>query len=508
MNDDPARDSLHSGQLQATMIPMPITLPSRIAGLRIHLVGAKGTGVCALAELLTGAGAVVSGSDVDDTFYTDQVLAAIGVPVSPFSADSINAGLDLVIHSAAYKPDEHVELVRARELHIPVMTYPEALGSLSAARDSSGICGVHGKTTTTALAGVAARALGLPAAVLVGSAVGAFGGRSTLTLGDELLIAETCEYRRHFLAFKPRRLILTSVEPDHQDYYPDYESIASAFVEYLCTLPARGAVIYCADDQGAVDVWKRARTVRPDLRGIPYGFSAEGAFALSDYAVRGERGLFRLRGLDADWSIRVPGRHLVLDAAAAIALCATIVGDRDAGRALLPGELSAMVAAVESFSGSRRRSEVIGEARGVLFMDDYGHHPTAIKVTLAGLREFYPTRRLVVDFMSHTCSRTRALLEEFGGAFGDSDLTVLHRIYPSAREAPDPGMTGRVLCERVRAHAPSATVDGIHYFEEPLEALPFLRAELRPGDLFITMGAGDNWKLGKALYDEFSGGTP
>lgn len=177
-------------------------------------------------------------------------------------------------------------------------------------------------------------------------------------------------------------------------------------------------------------------------------------------------------------------------------------------RALLPGELSAMVAAVESFSGSRRRSEVLGEARGVLFMDDYGHHPTAIEVTLAGLREFYPTRRLVVDFMSHTCSRTRALLEEFGGAFGDSDLTVLHRIYPSAREAPDPGMTGRVLYERVRANASSASVDGIRYFEEPLEALPFLRAELRPGDLFITMGAGDNWKLGKALYDEFSGGTP
>jgi UDP-N-acetylmuramate--alanine ligase len=490
------------------MMHMPATLPARLAGLRIHLVGAKGTGVCALAELLVGAGAVVSGSDVDDTFYTDQVLEAIGVPVFPFAEANIDAGLALVIHSAAYKPEEHVELVRARALGVPVMTYPEALGSLSAVRDSSGICGVHGKTTTTALAGVAARALGLPASVLVGSAVGAFGGRSTLTLGDQLLIAETCEYRRHFLAFKPRRLVLTSVEPDHQDYYPDYEAIATAFVEYLCTLPAQGAVIYCADDQGAVDVWNRARSVRPDLRGIPYGFLAEGAFGIPEYSVRGERGLFRLRGLDAEWSIRVPGRHLALDAAAAIALCATMVADRDAGRALSSSELSAMVAAIAAFSGSRRRSEVLGEARGVLFMDDYGHHPTAIKVTLAGLREFYPTRRLVVDFMSHTCSRTRALLEEFASAFGDSDLTVLHRIYPSAREAPDPGMTGPVLYERVRATVPPASVDGVQYYEEPLDALAFLRAELRPGDLFVTMGAGDNWKLGKALYDEFSGGTP
>lgn len=490
------------------MLPMQATLPARLAGLRIHLVGAKGTGVCALAELLVGAGAAVSGSDVVDTFYTDQVLAAIGVPVFPFDAANIDAGLALVIHSAAYKPEDHVELVRATALGIPVMTYPQALGSLSESRDSSGICGVHGKTTTTALSGVIARALGLPASVLVGSAVGAFGGRSTLTLGNQLLIAETCEYRRHFLAFKPRRLVLTSVEPDHQDYYPDYEAIASAFVEYLCTLPDHGAVIYCADDHGAVDVWNRARSERPDLRGIPYGFSAEGAYGLSDYIVRGERGLFQLRGLDANWSIRVPGRHLALDATAAIALCATIVSARDAGRALSTRELSAMVTAIDAFSGSRRRSEVLGEARGVLFMDDYGHHPTAIKVTLAGLREFYPTRRLVVDFMSHTCSRTRALLEEFAGAFSDSDLTVLHKIYPSAREAEDPAMTGQVLYNRVRATVVPTAVNSIHYYEEPLAALPFLRAELRPGDLFVTMGAGDNWKLGKALYNEFSGGTP
>jgi len=490
------------------MMHMPVLLSARLAGLRIHLVGAKGTGVCALAELLVGAGAVVSGSDVDDTFYTDQVLAAIGVPVHPFAAANIDASIGLVIHSAAYKPEDHVELVRARVLGIPVMTYPEALGSLSAARDSSGICGVHGKTTTTALAGVAARALGLPASVLVGSAVGAFGGRSTLTLGDQLLIAETCEYRRHFLAFKPRRLVLTSVEPDHQDYYPDYEAIASAFVEYLCTLPHEGAVVYCADDQGAVDVWNRSRLARPDLRGIPYGFSAGGTFGISAYEVQGERGLFRLRGLNVEWRIRVPGRHLALDAAAAIALCATIVADREGGRTLNPGELAGLATAIEGFSGSRRRSEVLGEARGVLFMDDYGHHPTAIKVTLAGLREFYPRRRLVVDFMSHTCSRTRALLEEFAGAFGDSDLTVLHKIYPSAREAPDPGMTGQVLYERVRATVLPAAADGIHYYEEPLDAMAFLRAELRPGDLFVTMGAGDNWKLGKALYDEFSGGTP
>src|SRR5512145_106364 len=129
---------------------MPATLPQQLSGFRIHLVGAKGTGVCALAELLVGAGAIVTGSDVDEVFYTDEVLAAIGVRVSPFSSDSIDASLGLVIHSAAYRRDANPELVRAIELGVPIMTYPEALGAFSSARDSSGICGVHGKTTTTA----------------------------------------------------------------------------------------------------------------------------------------------------------------------------------------------------------------------------------------------------------------------------------------------------------------------------------------------------------------------
>ncbi len=481
---------------------MPVSLPSSLAGSRIHLVGAKGTGVCALAELLVGAGALVSGSDVDDVFYTDEVLAAIGVPVHGFSADSISPDLDLVIHSAAYRPDTNPELVRARELAIPIMTYPEALGSFSMLRDSSGICGVHGKTTTTALAGTLARALHLPAAVLAGSAVGAFGGRSTLTLGDDLFIAETCEYRRHFLSFRPRRVILTSVEPDHQDYYPDYESIAAAFVEYLVSLPQGGAVVYCADNPGAVDVWTRALKARPDLRGTPYGFSASGAFGIMSYRVADERGIWTLRGFGRPWCIRIPGRHIALDAVAAMALCSAIVADREPGRALSEPELDAMALALEQFTGSRRRSEILGEARGILFMDDYAHHPTAIDATLSGLKEFYPQRRLVVDFMSHTYSRTAALLEEFASAFGAADLVLVHRIYASARETPDPSVSGRLLYQRALAHGAKA-----EYFEEPLDALAFLRSALRDGDVFMTMGAGDNWKLGRALYEEFSGST-
>ncbi len=183
-------------------------LPEPLTGRQIHLVGVKGTGMCALAEILSASGAVVSGSDVADIFYTDRILEALGIAVNAFNPDSIKSTIDLVIHSAAYRPDSHPELLRARDIGIPVSTYPEALGGLSRTMDSSGICGVHGKTTTTALAGIVAKACDLPATILAGSAVADFGDRSTLVLGNKLFIAETCEYRRHFLSFSPQRIVL------------------------------------------------------------------------------------------------------------------------------------------------------------------------------------------------------------------------------------------------------------------------------------------------------------
>jgi UDP-N-acetylmuramate--alanine ligase len=157
--------------------------------------------------------------------------------------------------------------------------------------------------------------------------------------------------------------------------------------------------------------------------------------------------------------------------------------------------------ALEEFGGSRRRSEITGEAGGILFMDDYGHHPTAIKTTLSGLREFYPSRRLVLSFMSHTYTRTASLLDEFAASFEKADVVVLHKIYASAREAYSGGVNGRTLYE----WAKQLWGDKIFYMEEPLDATELLRKMLKPGDLFITMGAGDNWKLGKKLLEQYGG---
>ena len=471
-----------------------INFPFPLNGRRIHLVGAKGTGMCALAEILTTAGAIITGSDVSDIFYTDSILSALGLVVQDFNPDNIYPTLDMVIHSAAYRSDVHPELLRAQALNIPIFTYPEALGGLSRTMNSSGICGVHGKTTTTALAGIVAKACGLPATILAGSSVSDFGDRCTLNLGNQLLIAETCEYRRHFLHFSPRQIVLTSIEPDHQDYYPDLQSIMDAFVDYVTLLPQGSPLVYCADDSGASALVRQLGAKRPDIKTVPYGFSAAGRFRLTDYKVSSERARFTLAGIPEAFSLRLPGRHLALDAAAAIALCSILA--EDVRGPLDLNDYSSISKALDGFAGSRRRSEIIGEVSGVLIMDDYAHHPTAIVTTLAGLREFYPERRLVVDFMSHTASRTKALFAEFAEAFETADEVILHRIYPSAREPVDPSVSGEKLYQAVKASGKTAS-----YFEYPLEATDYLLTNLKSGDLFITMGAGDNWQLGRRVFD-------
>ena len=470
-------------------------LPPNFAGLSIHMVGIKGTGMAALAELLSAGGARITGSDVSDVFYTDAILGSLGIKALPFSQDNIRLGLDLVVHSAAYIRGQHPELVAAEARGIPLMTYTEALGELSRRFDSTGIAGVHGKTTTTALAGTLLKGAESSAVILAGSAVSGFGDRSTLILGNRFFVAETCEYKRNFLSFRPSRIVLTSVEPDHQDYYPDYESIRDAFLEYALSLPHGGCLIYCSDDPGASEVAKRALDLRPDLDTVPYGWTAQGRWKLSSYTIARECAEFRFEGMTEPFRVRIPGRHIALDAAAALALTDRLVLE-EFGRPLEGPRLDAVRRSLEEFSGSRRRCEILGNAQGILFMDDYGHHPTAIRLTLEGIREFYPDRRIVVDFMSHTYSRTKALLDEYADAFSSADEVFLHKIYASAREKPDGSVTGKTLFNRMAERR-----DRVRYFEEPLEALEFLRSELRPGDLFLTLGAGDNFRLGRTLFE-------
>jgi UDP-N-acetylmuramate--alanine ligase len=474
----------------------------------VYFIGIKGTGMSALAELMHNRGIRVSGSDRDEVFYTDAILRELGIPYyESFEASHIDGhGLpDLVIYSAAYSFETNSEMAEAKRRGLPLRRYTDALGEYSAGFDSTGIAGVHGKTTTTALAGTLIRAVGLPTQVLVGSAVSAFGGRSTLSLGGKYFVAETCEYQRHFLSFHPQRIVLTSVESDHQDYYPTYKDIRDAFMEYVRLLPTGGELIYCADDSGASEVAGALRKENPALTIVPYGFNAEGDYRIEAFEVRDERIVMRLNGFPGELKIRVPGRHTALNAAAAVALTASLL-KKEFGNEGWNDERKEMVrSALEEFSGSKRRSEILGEAGGILFMDDYGHHPTAVRSTIAGLKEFYPGRRLVLSFMSHTYTRTASLLDEFAASFDNADIVFLHKIYSSAREVYRGGVSGKTLFEKAQEHLSRVPGKGgnVFYVEEPLDGYEPLKAILKPGDLFITMGAGDNWKLGEKLFNYY-----
>ena len=343
------------------------------------------------------------------------------------------------------------------------------------------------------------KAMKMPGSVLIGSALPLFDNRSIWTGGDDFFIAETCEYQRHFLDFFPSIILLTSSEADHLDYFKDEADMDSAFVQYARKLPKDGVLVYCADDPGALRCQKQieaeSKAAGKQLTFIPYGFNADGDYKITSMRQGDGMSYFTLAGAEKEFGIQIPGRHLVLDAAGAMAVIASVAKKR--GFAV---DAEGMKAGLASYTGARRRSEIVGEAKGILVVDDYAHHPTAINLTLSGYKAFYPNRRIVVDFMSHTYSRTEGLLEEFASSFGAADIVLLNKIYASAREKFDGHITGRTLYEHALKYR-----DNIYYFEEYLDALPWLLENLKPGDLFVTMGAGDNWQLGRALLKALKG---
>ena len=499
------------------------SLPENLSGVHIHFVGIKGTGMAALVEILFHKGAVITGSDVSERFYTDEIIEKLGLKALPFGAENITDDVQYVIYSSAYKTDKNPDLIEAVSRGIPCLLYTQALGSYSSRAYSCGICGVHGKTSTTGLTGTILKEIDLPSQILAGSIINSFGNTCTYTsplvkdagagaggtesLGGNIFVAETCEYQRHFMSFFPQKIILTSVEPDHQDYYPTYEDIRSAFVDYICKLPEGGDVIYCADDKGACDAVQIAFKKRPDLSLIPYGESANGDFKLTFNGVSNEKNQFTLSIFDDSLAIAMPGRHEVMDAAAAVALVCQLL--KTFGKNP-QNYLENIKRGLLKFTGGKRRSEIIGRfttksGNDVIVIDDYGHHPTAVKTTLAGFREFYKGRKIIVDFMSHTYSRTQALLKEFAACFDSADEVILHKIYASAREnIADFNITGKTLYEAAKKNH-----SNVHYFEEILDAKDFVISELEKpcekdfpdGYVFVTMGAGDNWRLGKAILN-------
>lgn len=491
-----------------------IKLPSNLKGIHIHCVGIKGTGLSALVEILCARGAVITGSDVSERFYTDEILEKLNIKALPFSKDNITDDISLVIYSSAYNLQTNPDLVAAVQKKIPLILYTQALGALSLESYAAGICGVHGKTTTTGLCGSIFKEISLPGQVLAGSIISTFNG-CTYTSPNingikegykPFFIAETCEYQRHFMSFSPKVIVLTSVESDHQDYYPTFKDIQNAFVDYICKLPENGVLIYCSDDAGAVETAFIAKKRREDIKLIPYGENAEGNYKLSFGRVEKGRQYFHIPAL-GECAISVPGKHNVKNSCAAVALNIEFLKVYGFDYAdFIPQIKKGLL----NFSGGKRRSEIIGRAKtpfgqDVIFIDDYGHHPTAIKTTLAGFKEFYKNHKIIVDFMSHTYTRTQALLEEFASSFESADRVIINKIYGSARENPEQtSVTGKILAEHAKKYHKDVVYAG--EFEQAAETgLKYLcepsGKEYKDGYIFVTMGAGDNWKVGVKILE-------
>jgi len=444
---------------------------------RVHFVGIGGAGMSGLAEILHASGYAVSGSDLRESATTRR-LAALGVRVAIGHEAAAVAGADVVVYSSAVRPS-NPELEAAQQAHVPVIPRAEMLGELMRMKHGVAISGAHGKTTTTSLIGDVLAAGGLDPTTIVGGRVQSLGANSRLGGGD-VLVAEADESDGSFLRLIPTVVVITNIDREHLDHYPDLGAIQDAFVWFLNRVPFYGLTVACVDDPNV-----RAILPRIDRKRIGYGLSSEAEISATDIEVKGfECTYVARRGGTKLGRIRlaVPGRHSVYNSLAAVAVGLEL----DVPFRRIAGALAA-------FRGADRRLQLKGRAHGALILDDYGHHPTEVVATLSAIREGFGARTLVV-FQPHRYSRTQALLEDFGRAFFLADQVIVTDVY-AAGERPIDGISGASVAESLVRHGHPSVV----YERRLSEVAKRLRPSIVPGDVVLTLGAGDVWKVGDAL---------
>ena len=441
---------------------------------KIHMIGIGGAGMSGIAEVLLNLGYAVSGSDVADGIVVRR-LRGLGAEIHIGHAAENVGAVNVVVKSSAVR-DDNPEIVAAREHGIPVIPRAEMLAELMRLRTGIAIAGTHGKTSTTSLTAAIFDAARLDPTVIIGGRINAYGANARLGQG-KYLIAEADESDGSFLCLLPIINVVTNVDQDHLDHYGTQEAIDDAFVSFMNQVPFYGLNVVCGDDPGVQRLLSRVK--RPV---VTYGFGSENHIR-AEVLECGVINRFRvfIRGKElGEVRLAQPGRHQVLNSLAAIGVAL------DAGispRCCIDG--------LARFGGVGRRFEYKGEKNGILVVDDYGHHPVEIAATLATARTAYPGRRIVVAFQPHRFSRTQALFGEFCQVLGTVDKRLLTEIYP-ASEKPIPGVTGQNLAQGIR-QVSKADVTYFQDFDSMVEALPGI---LKPGDLFLTVGAGNVTTVG------------
>jgi UDP-N-acetylmuramate--alanine ligase len=439
----------------------------------VHFVGIAGAGMSALAELFVRRGLTVTGSDSNPAGNAD--LEALGVTVHRgHSAEFLGNARAVVATSAV--PADHVELVAARARGLPIIRRAEALGAAVAGLQIVGIAGTHGKTTTTVMTTEALAAAGAAPTGIVGGRVQRWGGNLRWGTGTTVVV-EADEYDRSFLALHPTIAVVTNVEADHLDIYADLADIVATFEQFLA---GAAGIVLCADDAGAA-----ALRIPDGADVIRYSTASPDARLVGTTATDGAmRVIFDGKPLGT-MTLRVPGEHNRRNALAALAV------------GLMQGlDFDALRDGLESFSGVERRFERKGEVDGVLVIDDYAHHPTEVRATLQAARAAYPDRRIVALFQPHLYTRTRDFATEFGTALaGGADVIALTEIY-KAREQPIDGVTSALIADAAIAAGCAPAWHGAR-----ADAADAVASLLRPGDVVLTIGAGDVTAIGPALLE-------
>ncbi len=463
---------------------------------RFYLVGIKGVAMTALAQCLLDASKTVSGSDVAGSFVTQHLLDERQLQIDTSFTTPIPEDVDCVIYTAAHQGPQNPQVIEAQSRGIPVLSHAEALSHFFNAKQGIAVCGVGGKSTTSAMiAWILADTDQQPSfAVGVGNIIGLnktgqwhpespyFVAEADEYVTDPAAPHQGIEITPRFSFLHPQLTVCTNLKFDHPDVYQNFDHTQAVFNRFFTQIKAGGTLIANADDQALMGLVKPLETTQ-DLTLLTFGEAATATLQLVAYQPQAQKTISRLRYQNQEYQLQlaVPGKFNVMNALGALAAVLTI------GTSM---ELA--LKALARFQSTWRRSQFMGEKQQVLYYDDYAHHPDEVKQVIQAFKEWFPERRLIVAFQSHTFSRTRALFDDFVTALSEADVITMIDIFASAREADDDTMNSDLLCQAIIDRYPGKTAINYQTLSRLVAALS---EELRPGDVCLTIGAGDIYEL-------------
>lgn len=449
----------------------------------IHMVGIGGIGMSGMAEILLQKDYIVSGSDAK-MGETIERLQDLGANISIGHDEQNIEGADVVVYTSAVKAQENIETRAALEKGIPVIKRAEMLAELMRMKYGVGVAGTHGKTTTTTMIGHVIQDGNFDPTIIVGGKVHSFSETNAVVGKGDIIIVEADEFDRTFLRLHPSLAIITNIEAEHLDIYDNLEDVKEAFIEFANKVPFYGAVALCLDDPNV-------RSIIPDIerRTITYGLTPQAQIRAINIDVDHFNSTFTVINEGEELGrieLRAPGEHNVKNALAAVAVGLELDID-----------FKNIKSGLERFEGVFRRFQLKADKDGVMVIDDYAHHPTEVQATLDAARKGWEKRRIVAVFQPHLYSRTQELYEEFGLSFFDAEVCVITDVYPS-REEPIEGVTGKLIADAAREYGHRQ----VYYLEDKEDLPNQLKEIVQPGDIVITMGAGDIYKYGESFIKD------